>query len=156
MISIIGAGPAGSYLAYLLAKEGKDVSVYEEHNTIGNPVQCTGIVTHSIENFFRLKNDVIAKRLDKVIVISGSKKISVNVDEIVMWRNKFDQFVAQMAQDAGAKFHLNHHFVGLYGKNSIKIKDRKSYKIKNINTDIIIGADGPYSAVAKSADMHGV
>ena len=43
MISIIGAGPAGSYLASLLRKE--EVEVFEEHDKIGLPVQCTGITT---------------------------------------------------------------------------------------------------------------
>ena len=84
MITIVGAGPAGSYLAYLLAKQGKKVTLIEEHNSVGHPVQCTGIVTHSIEKFFKLKNEVIANKLDKVIVVSKNNKISVNVDEIVM------------------------------------------------------------------------
>lgn len=153
MITIVGAGPAGSYLAYLLAKQGKEVTILEEHNRIGSPVQCTGIVTHSIEKFFKLKNEVIAKRLDKVIAVIKNKTVSINVDEIVMWRNKFDQFVAGIAEDAGAKILLNHQFIGFNGKNSIKIKDKKDNKIKDAYTDIIVGADGPYSAVAKAADM---
>lgn len=154
MISIIGAGPAGSYLGYLLAKQGKEVTIFEEHNTIGSPVQCTGIVTHSIEKFFKLKNEVIVKKLDKVIVISKNNKIEVNVDEIVMWRNRFDQFVANMAEDAGAEVLLNHQFIGVNGKKSIKVKDKKNNKIKEIKTDIIVGADGPYSAVAKAAGIN--
>lgn len=153
MIAIIGAGPAGSYLAYLLSKQGKEVTVFEEHGRIGSPVQCTGIVTHSIEKFFRLKKDVIAKRLDKVVVVSKNNKITVNVDEIVMWRDKFDQFVAGMAEQAGAEILLDHKFIGFDGKNSIKVKDKKISKIKEIKTDVVVGADGPYSSVAKAAGM---
>ena len=154
MITIVGAGPAGSYLGYLLAKQGKDVTILEEHNEVGAPVQCTGIVTHSIEKFFKLKKEVIAEKLDKVVVVSKSNRIEVNVDEIVMWRSKFDRFVAEMAQDAGAKVLLEHRFMGLSGRNSIKAKDSKNNKIKEIKSDIIVGADGPYSAVAKSAGMN--
>jgi len=153
MITIIGAGPAGSYLAYLLAKQGKEVTVLEEHNAVGSPVQCTGIVTHSIEKFFKLKNDVIAKKLDKVVVVSKNNKIDVNVDEIVMWRDKFDQFVAEMAREAGAKFLLSHQFIGFDGSTSIRLKDKKENKTKEIKTEIVVGADGPYSAVAKAAGM---
>jgi len=29
MITIVGAGPAGSYLAYLLAEKGKDVTFWK-------------------------------------------------------------------------------------------------------------------------------
>ncbi len=153
MISIIGAGPAGSYLAYLLAKQGQKVTVFEEHDTIGRPVQCTGIVTHSIERFFKLKNNVVAKKLDKVVVVSKNNRITVSVDEIVMWRDKFDQFVAEMAQDEGAEIFLNHQFMSFNGKNSIKIKDKKNNRTKEIKTDVVVGADGPYSAVAKAAGI---
>ncbi len=153
MITIIGAGPAGSYLAYLLAKQGEKTVIIEEHDTVGKPIQCTGIVTHSIEKFFRLKKGIVANKLDKVIVNSKSNKITVNVDEIVMWRDKFDQFVAEMAQEAGAEMLLNHKFLDFNGKDLIKIKDKKSNKTKDIRTDIVIGADGPYSSVAKACGM---
>ncbi len=39
MISVIGAGPAGSYTAYLLAKAGEKVRIFEEHKEIGKPVR---------------------------------------------------------------------------------------------------------------------
>ncbi|MBI3027790.1 NAD(P)/FAD-dependent oxidoreductase [Candidatus Woesearchaeota archaeon] len=153
MIAIVGAGPAGSYLGYLLARQGKDVAILEEHDRIGAPVQCTGIVTHSIEKFFRLKQNVIAKMLNKVIVVGKRDRIEVNVDEIVMWRNKFDEFVAEMAQEQGAKILLNHKFLQLNGKSKIKVKDKKNNSVKEIKADVIVGADGPYSAVAKAAGM---
>lgn len=154
MIAIVGGGPAGSYLAYLLAKQGKEVTILEEHNAIGSPVQCTGIVTGSIEKFLKLKQDVIAKRLERVIVVSKNNRIEVKVDEIVMWRNKFDQFVAEMAQQAGAEIWLSHQFIGLNGENSIKVKDKENNKAKELKADIIVGADGPYSSVAKSAGLN--
>ena len=151
MITVIGAGPAGSYTAYLLAKAGKEVTLIEEHNTIGSPVQCTGIVTHSIEKFFKLPKNVVANRCSKVVVVSKNRRITANVDEIVMWRNKFDQFVAGMAQKAGAKVLTGTKFVSL-SKNSIAVKG-KNGKIREIKADAIIGADGPSSAVARAAGI---
>ena len=153
MITIVGAGPAGSYLGYLLAKQGQKVTILEEHNVVGSPVQCTGIVTHSIEKFFKLKKGVMAKKLDKVVVVSKNNRIAVNVDEIVMWRDKFDRFVAEMAQDQGADLFLNHKFIGFNGSDSIKAKDTKNSQTKKIKTEIVVGADGPYSAVAKAAGI---
>ena len=49
MISIIGAGPAGGQSAYLLAKKGYDVNIYEEHASVGKPFQCTGLATPILE-----------------------------------------------------------------------------------------------------------
>ena len=55
MINIIGAGPAGLHTAYLLAKAGKEVNVFEEHKEIGLPVQCTGITTSHLKKFTEIK-----------------------------------------------------------------------------------------------------
>ncbi len=154
MVVIVGAGPAGGYLGYLLAKKGKEVIILEEHSIVGSPIQCTGIVTHSIEKFFKLKNDVVANRLDKVVVVSKNNKIIVDIDEVVLWRNKFDQFIVDMARDEGAKILVNQKFIGFNGKNSIKVKDTKNNRIKEIKTDNIVGADGPYSTVAKEAGIN--
>jgi digeranylgeranylglycerophospholipid reductase len=154
MITVIGAGPAGSYLAYLLAKRGNDVTIVEEHEKIGSPVQCTGIVTGSIEKFVKLPNNIIANRCSKVAIVSKNEKIIAETDEIVMWRNKFDEFLANMAIDAGAKILTNHQFISLEGKNKIKIKNKNNNEIKGIETDYIIGSDGPSSAVAKAAGMN--
>ena len=154
MITIVGAGPAGSYLAYLLAKQGKDVALIEEHDKIGSPVQCTGIVTGSIEKFVKLPNNIIANRCSKVIAVSKNERIVANTDEIVMWRNKFDEFIADMAADAGAKILTNHQFIGFNNKNSIKIKNKNNNEIKNIESEVIVGSDGPSSAVAKAAGLN--
>ena len=154
MITIIGAGPAGSYTAYLLAKQGQEVTIIEEHNSVGNPVQCTGIVTESIKKFLDIPNNVIAKKLDTVNVISKNNNIKVKTDELVMWRNKFDQFVNEKAISKGAKVLTNHQFISIEGKNKIKIKDKTNNKIKIIESSHIIGADGPSSQVAKAADLN--
>ena len=154
MITIIGAGPAGSYLAYLLAKKGKDVNIIEEHNIVGSPVQCTGIVTSSIEKFVKLPNNIIANRCSKVVAVSKNERIVAETDEIVMWRNKFDEFIANMAVDVGAKILTNHQFIGFNNKNSIRIKNKNNDEIKNIESEIIVGADGPSSAVAKASGLN--
>lgn len=154
MITIIGSGPAGSYLAYLLAKKGKDVTIIEEHEKIGSPIQCTGIVTGSIDKFVKLPNEVIANKCSKVIVVSKNNKIVANTDEIVMWRNKFDEFMAHRATDAGVKILTNCQFINSNGKNSIRIKNKNKNKVEEIKSDLIVGADGPSSTVAKAADLN--
>ena len=50
-IVIIGAGPFGCYAAYLLTKEGHEVSVYDRKSQIGTPIQCTGILTKEFDKF---------------------------------------------------------------------------------------------------------
>ncbi len=152
-IIIIGAGPAGSYLGYLLAKQGRKVTILEEHSQIGSPIQCTGIATSSIEKFLKLKKSIIANELGKVIVFSKSENISIDVNEVVLWRDKFDRYIAHMAEEEGANILLSHQFTGFGGKHSVKVKDRKENKTKHIKADIIVGADGVYSDVARAAGI---
>ena len=155
-IAIIGAGPAGSYLAYLLAKKGQDVVLIEEHEKIGLPVQCTGIVTGSIKKFFDIPKSIIANECNKVVVVSKNNRIEADTDEIVMWRNKFDEFLADKAEDKGVKILASHQFIDFSGKCSIKVKDREHGKTKELAADYIIGADGPSSAVAKALGLDAI
>ena len=151
MISIIGAGPAGSYLAYLLAKQGQDVSLFEEHSEVGVPIQCTGLVTSSIEELMPISDEFIINRLPYVKVVSpngNSIKIKFNKPNILLHRAKFDQAVARLAVDAGAKLYKNHKFVN-YKKPNIIFENKKSYM-----TEILVGADGPSSKVAQVSGLY--
>jgi len=152
MISVIGGGPSGSHLAYLLAKKGLKVSVFEEHDNIGKPVQCTGLVTSSIKELFPMKEEFVINKISKVVVISPddtSVDFYLNSPNYVLDRRKFDEAVAKSAQDAGAKYYLKKKFTG-FKDNTIFFGDGSSVK-----TDYLIGADGPLSAVAKQCGMFG-
>ncbi|UCF45403.1 MAG: FAD-dependent oxidoreductase, partial [Candidatus Bathyarchaeota archaeon] len=39
---VVGGGPVGSFAALSLAKLGTNVTVFEEHKTIGRPSHCAG------------------------------------------------------------------------------------------------------------------
>jgi len=153
-ISIIGAGPSGSYLACLLAKHGFEVNVFEEHEKVGLPVQCTGITTSYLEKLVELKKDFVVNRVNKARIFSPDNGfIDVNLNNnIILDRARFDQHLMEKAKRAGARFFLSHRFLD-YKKNIIKVQNIKSNMIKDIIADYLIGADGPLSDVAKSAGL---
>ena len=151
MISIIGAGPAGSYLAYLLAKKNYDVNVYEEHSQIGIPIQCSGVITPAIEDILPLKKDIIVNKIKKVRFHAPNKNyFDVKIKEdYVFDRGKLDMYIASLAENAGAKFFLNSRFESL--EEGKKVKFKVNNKIHE--TDILVGADGPFSKVAQSVGL---
>lgn len=150
-ISIIGAGPAGGYAALLLAQQGHEVNVFEDHNEIGTPVQCTGIVTHGLWQLIPKEQSIIRTELEHVrIHAPNGEKTNVKLHEFVLDRAKLDQYIAKLAQKAGAQFHLGHRFVGFQDK---AIRVRHEGKERLFPTDITIGADGPNSEVAKAAGI---
>ena len=42
---VIGAGPSGSRTAWNLAEAGYSTALVEEHEIIGEPCQCAGLIT---------------------------------------------------------------------------------------------------------------
>ncbi len=157
MITIIGAGPAGSYLAYLLAKEGKEVIIFEEHSKIGRPVQCTGLVTASISKILKLDNSLVKNKIKKIRVYSPNNnflELNLKNEELVLDREKFDSYLCKKATNAGAKLFLNHKFIDKKN-NQLMIKDTENNKIKKIKTDVMVGADGPLSQVANVSGLFG-
>ena len=76
MIIIIGAGPVGCFLGGLLAKNGKEVKIYEEHDSIGKPLHCTGIITEELGKIVVGKREVrlVAERMQRA-TISGTLKL---------------------------------------------------------------------------------
>ncbi|MBS3128322.1 NAD(P)/FAD-dependent oxidoreductase [Candidatus Woesearchaeota archaeon] len=156
MIAVVGAGPAGSYAAYLLAKQGYEVKLFEEHKEIGSPIQCTGILTEGIKTFFTPKKEVITTTISRIKVHSQKEQVEFKLQkpDIIVDRTLFDQSLAAMAHDAGAEV-LPWHRFEKKEQGKIIIEDIKNKTKKAYAPSHLIGADGPNSHVAKSDHMKG-
>lgn len=69
-VAIIGSGPAGITIAFLLAAKGYDITIFEAHDKIG------GVLRYGIPDF-RLPKDIIEKLKEKLI--SMGIKIRPNI-----------------------------------------------------------------------------
>ncbi len=150
MISIIGGGPSGAYLASLLNDE---VKLYEEHPVIGKPIQCTGILTHSIKELIHVNENFVVNKIKKIKLISpGNEEYEFRLKhpEIIVDRHKFDNHLIDLAKENGAEIFVNHKLRDFSADNGkIKLK----FKNREIETDILVGADGPNSLVARKAGL---
>lgn len=153
-IAIIGAGPVGSYAGYLLAKSGHSVAIYEKKSTIGWPIQCTGLLTADFEQFNLPLEPFLVNTFSKLEINSPQgHKQELKQKEYLVCRKKFDQYLAGLAESAGAKVYLNHAFIHKEGHQLI-IKDNKKGNELKIKPDLIIAADGPLSATAKAFGLY--
>lgn len=152
-ITIIGAGPIGCYAGYLLAKASHTVTIYENHPTVGVPIQCTGLLTKDFNEFDLSTIEFLVDTMQQVEVLSPSNSVTLPQSEYLVCRTKFDQYFASLAIKAGATILTSHSFQSQNG-GTLNIKDTKTNKLIQVKPDIIIGADGPLSPTAKAFGFY--
>jgi len=142
---IVGAGPAGCRTAEIIAKEGYDVLVLEEHPRIGRPVQCTGLVSEKIGI---LPKGMILNKIKLARFYSRGEYFEVKSRKrmLLLDRGKYDSFLAGRAKKVGARIQLSTRFLGF--EDGTVLTDHGK-----LATNVLIGADGPNSSVAKSAGI---
>ena len=149
MISIIGAGPSGSYLAYLLAKNGYKVNVYEEHSKIGKPVQCTGLITSAVDNVYKVDDECVVNKIGNIRIIAPNNQ-EVNLKlarkNYVLDRAKFDMFLNNLALSENVRYNLGNRLIDYKASKEIEL----IFKNKKTNTGILVGADGVNSVVNRT------
>ncbi len=154
MITVIGAGPAGSF--YASKEKHADVHLFEEHAAVGCPVACTGILTDSVRSVVDIPKELVISKIDRFKIIAPNQKemyVDLKKTNMVLDRAAFDQHLFHKAVDNGATVHLNERFLGYknLGKKQYRVKTNK----KSYDTSMLVGADGPYSSVAKAAGIFG-
>lgn len=106
-VAVIGAGPAGSMAARRLAERGHDVVLVEEHDAVGWPVHCTGLLGSEAFDEFDLPTDVILGEARSARFWGASgESVAVASDRIralVIERGLLDARLAARAQHAGAE-----------------------------------------------------
>jgi len=156
MIAIIGAGPSGAHAASLLAKHER-VVIFEEHGKVGLPVQCTGITTSYLSSLVPVKKDFLVNKVSRVRVFSPNSNFAdfnLKNPNLVLDRAAFDKAIVGRALDSGAELLKGQHFLHSRRVNSKIVMDFRG-KYKHANADVLIGADGPFSQVAKCNGMFG-
>lgn len=103
---IVGGGPAGLLTARELSRRGFSVVVCEEHERVGDPVHCTGVLGVETFDEFRVPRTSILNPLTTVRMTSPcgySVTYSPrSIEAVVIDRRVFDDSIAGQAQAAGA------------------------------------------------------
>jgi geranylgeranyl reductase family protein len=147
---IVGAGPAGSFAAELLAKGGAKVALFDGRPE-GEPKACGGGVTAKALKAWPQLLNAVGRTIHELDLYSpSSKKLHLELDEpfAIYSRIAFDNYLRDRARDAGAQI------------VSEKISARKIKRTDDgwhVRTEsgelwtgsVLIGADGANSGIAK-------
>jgi len=108
-VVVVGGGPAGLIAARELAAAGFDVRVLEEHEVIGAPVHCTGVLGLDAFDELNLSRRAIVGAADAARFVSpNGTTVVIDAERVraaVVDRGIFDRDLADSAVDAGAVLH---------------------------------------------------
>ncbi|MEB3884719.1 geranylgeranyl reductase [Lyngbya sp. CCY1209] len=164
-VAVVGSGPAGSSAAETLVKAGIETYLFERK--LDNAKPCGGAIPLCMVSEFDLPPEIIDRRVRKMKMISPSnREVDINLENedeyIGMCRREvLDGFMRDRAESLGANL-IN----GTVHKLEIPTKTGDPYTIhyndhsggkavgtaKTLKVDLVIGADGANSRVAKAID----
>jgi digeranylgeranylglycerophospholipid reductase len=170
---VIGAGPAGSYVATVLARHGFEVVLAEKRPEVGVPVRC-GEAAGSfaeLEHFLPLDPAFIAGPIHGARLFGPSGACVVRRMPGIgtqLHRDKFDQALARQAVEAGAELRTSLQVTGIgpyeNGERLVHGRDlRRDGAATRFAARLVIGADGVESLAGqwlglrkpfKIADVH--
>jgi geranylgeranyl reductase len=164
-VAVVGSGPAGSSAAETLAKAGIETYLFERK--LDNAKPCGGAIPLCMVSEFNLPPEIIDRRVRHMKMISPSNiEVDINLDNadeyIGMCRREvLDGFLRDRAASFGATL-IN----GTVHKLDLPSSSTDPYTIhyadhsdgsvqgtmKSLKVDMVIGADGANSRVAKAID----
>lgn len=165
-VAVVGSGPAGSSAAETLAKAGIETYLFERK--LDNAKPCGGAIPLCMVSEFDLPPEIIDRRVRKMKMISPSN-IEVDIgrtlkdDEYIGMcrREVLDGFMRDRAAKLGANL-INGTVYQLDIPNNntdpytIHYADHSNGdakgEMKTLKVDVVIGADGANSRIAKAID----
>src|SRR5215510_4179689 len=148
-VLIIGAGPAGSFAAELLASGGAKVALFDGRPE-GEPKACGGGVTAKALNMWPQLLEPVGRTINELYLYSPSgKKLHLALDEpfAVYSRVVLDNYLRERARDAGAEVvaeKISARKARQTEEGWILTADKKQW-----SGSFLVGADGANSGIAK-------
>jgi geranylgeranyl reductase len=164
-VAVVGGGPSGSCAAEVLAKAGIQTWIFERK--LDNAKPCGGAIPLCMVAEFDLPESIIDRKVRNMRMISPSnREVDIHLDNedeyIGMCRREvMDAFLRNRAADLGAtlvnglvtKIDTGANRQGPYTLTYSDYSDGEATgQSKTLEVDLIIGADGANSRVAKAMD----
>ncbi|HEV2289459.1 MAG TPA: NAD(P)/FAD-dependent oxidoreductase [Candidatus Acidoferrales bacterium] len=155
-VAVVGGSAAGFFTAFLLAREGVSVRVFEQNETL-DPEARTLIVTSRMKDLLQEAGSAsIVNEIRKFELFTDGRAATIHLDapDLIIERAKLIRSLAEWAERAGAKIHFARKFRGLTpDANGITLEMQQPGEetTENLSARVVVGGDGAASRVAQSA-----
>jgi digeranylgeranylglycerophospholipid reductase len=160
---VVGAGPAGSTVAWQAARLGLSVLLLEKRQEIGSPVRCAEGVPHeALVDFLEPDPAWISASVDKARIqaVAGGEVVHDRAGSggvgYVLERRVFDRALAERAVSAGAEVRVKTPVVDLMFKSGgVRgvVAEWQGQRIQ-VGAGIVVAADGVESRVGTWAGLN--
>ena len=167
---IVGAGPAGTTAAYVLAKAGLSVLLMERgsypgaKNVFGG-ILYTTVLNRLIPNFWEEAPVERHMKGLQIYLLSESNAVSIGVESeehnkppynnsFTVSRSKFDQWYAKKAEEAGAFLITDTVVDDLIWANNKVVGVKARGEEGELYADVVIAADGVNSLLSSKAGLR--
>ncbi|MGY5873444.1 MAG: geranylgeranyl reductase family protein [Candidatus Thorarchaeota archaeon] len=160
-VAIVGAGPAGSTTAEILARKGFKTAILDRRSEIGVPIHCGELLptlpelhdifprSKRLQYLGDVPNDFVTNKTSRTQLISPQGHVvEFKFGTNIIDRTKYDQYLAQRASDAGCETFLRSTVTNRSASNNLKIKSR--HGLDSLDAKVVVGADGPSSIISKT------
>jgi digeranylgeranylglycerophospholipid reductase len=154
-VIIVGAGPAGSCCAKRLVENGLSVKIYDRREELGVPVRCgEGLTETAQELIGKIPEDCISQHIKGArLYAPNGRYLEAILDKggFVLDRRKFDKWLAEKAEKAGAEIQKNTVIMELIREDGYYVGVRgKDFEER---AKVVVCATGAESAIRKSLNI---
>ena len=155
---VVGAGPIGGYLSKKLNDYGHSVLLLEEHDEIGRPFQCAGLVNPAAMETIGLESSILTSIWGANIHSPNGKRVSIGDPKVPrtfsVCRKIFDEAVVMQSIATGTEIMLSTKPVSASIENEyVEVNIDGPNGSETVRCKLLCGADGAHSWVRRKFRM---
>lgn len=157
-VLVVGAGPAGNQVARSLRQQGREVTVLDYRERLGDKL-CTGIVSSECLNEYRVSPELIYRPAQSARIFSpNGSEFRVDRDEPHAYLIDRAAFVAGIADEAaqrGASYHLGRRVVDMeITPSGVCVRARYAGRLETYAAKAVVIASGFRTSLARRAGLQ--
>ena len=149
-VAIVGAGPAGAHLAFLLSTNGCEVLLFDARREAWEKPCGGGVTTKALREFDFLRDGAAPKKIVSTVRVITARGAEVTIrpksDFAIYSRTELDRMMRDRATSAGARLHPARIAKIQRAQHGWQLETEHG---ESFTADFLVGADGATSKMRR-------